>query len=85
MTEAVYENNNYKMIVDYVLNEEGQPSPYKSYMVVNKTTGVIEATHNVFCAARDMADDFSEELDRGSKLSRGVQGDTAPDTRELHS
>lgn len=82
---SVYENTHYKMVVDYVLNEDGDKSPYQSYLVINKTTGVVEATHNVFCAARDMSDDFSNEFDKGSKLDRVVKVETAPDSQSLHS
>jgi len=81
----VYENNNYKVIIDYVTGEDGENSPYKSYLVINKVYDVVEGTHNVFCAARDMADDFSVGMDKGSKLEEQVPGEDAPDAPQLNS
>ncbi|KKK88118.1 hypothetical protein LCGC14_2746400 [marine sediment metagenome] len=70
---STYENKNYNVVIDYVIDSEGKQAPYKSYLIVNKNTDVIEATHTVFAYARDMADDFNDALEAGSRYDRDEQ------------
>ena len=81
---SIYENKNYKVIVENVIQEDGKPSHYASYMVVNKVTDVAEGQHTILGVARDMADDFNRMLEREPKTD--VPGEQAPEaTTQLNS
>ena len=81
----IYENENYKVIVEHVVQENGEPSHYASYMVVNKTTGVAEGQHTIQGVARDMANDFNKMLLPETETEGGPSGEQAPEATHLNS
>jgi len=68
VSDSIYENKNYKVIVGVPPATEQLPNPIDCYLVVNKETNVIEYWESVLFYAKQRADLFDRMLSGKYKI-----------------
>lgn len=63
--KIAFENDNYKVVVGYPPTSKEFPSPFLSYLVVNKDTTVVEYINSMLPYAKNMANDLDKVLKEG--------------------